>query len=239
MDVVRQPWVKTVCETGFNAGHSAMLWLNSNPDVRLFSFDLGSYPYSLPAAGFMQKEFPERFTFVQGDSSLTLPAFRIANPHVTCDVSVVDGGHTQPYVSYDILNFWHMTPGPQNIVIMDDTPCGAFWCTGPRAAWAGMVNAGALKQNISVSLDPFRGYSTGSFVMKPGTADLASVPVPWSQPTVLAEGIVGSLAAEQSLSAGASSPNMSGSLPRAQQPSSFFAAPRGSSCAVGAATSAE
>ena len=33
---------KTVCETGFNAGHSAASWLkNSNPDAIYYGFDAG------------------------------------------------------------------------------------------------------------------------------------------------------------------------------------------------------
>ena len=34
-----QPWVHPVCETSFNAGHSAFNFLTSNPKVVLQSFD--------------------------------------------------------------------------------------------------------------------------------------------------------------------------------------------------------
>jgi len=34
--------MRTVCEVGFNWGHSAALWLDSNPNVRVLSFDRGA-----------------------------------------------------------------------------------------------------------------------------------------------------------------------------------------------------
>ena len=43
-EVARGPSVKTLCETGFNAGHSAAIWMNANPEARMFSFDLGQSP---------------------------------------------------------------------------------------------------------------------------------------------------------------------------------------------------
>lgn len=39
--------VRTVCEIGFNWGHSAALWLHSSPTVRVFSFDRGAPQRSL------------------------------------------------------------------------------------------------------------------------------------------------------------------------------------------------
>ncbi|CAM9373070.1 unnamed protein product, partial [Choristocarpus tenellus] len=47
--------VTTVCEVGFNAGHSALNWLlNSRPDTKVISFDLGEHPYVGHAAQFLQ-----------------------------------------------------------------------------------------------------------------------------------------------------------------------------------------
>ena len=39
--------VRTVCEVGFNWGHSAALWLHSSPNVRVLSFDRGAPQRSL------------------------------------------------------------------------------------------------------------------------------------------------------------------------------------------------
>ena len=38
-------FVTNICETGFNAGHSTFMWLNVNPDVHVYSFDIGIHRY--------------------------------------------------------------------------------------------------------------------------------------------------------------------------------------------------
>ncbi|ELR12831.1 uncharacterized protein ACA1_093780 [Acanthamoeba castellanii str. Neff] len=45
--VGRLPFVRTVCEIGFNAGHSATVWLTSQPGLRLQSFDIGLHGLEL------------------------------------------------------------------------------------------------------------------------------------------------------------------------------------------------
>ncbi len=92
--LVQAPFVETVCETGFNAGHSTLMWLTTNPRARVYSFDIGSHEYSRPMAQYLDKEFPGRLTVTLGDSKVTLPAFRKAHPEVTCDFLIIDGGHT-------------------------------------------------------------------------------------------------------------------------------------------------
>ena len=36
-----RPWVNTVCETGFNAGHSTLQWLTGSDHAKVYSFDIG------------------------------------------------------------------------------------------------------------------------------------------------------------------------------------------------------
>ena len=70
-----QAHVKTICETGFNAGHSALLFLLSNPEAKMISFDLAQYGYTLAASQWMAKKFPNRFEFIPGDSTITVPDY--------------------------------------------------------------------------------------------------------------------------------------------------------------------
>eukprot|EP00439_Symbiodinium_sp_Y106_P073058 s2900_g13.t1 len=51
--------VKTICEVGFNAGHSALRWL-THSSAKVLSFDLGDHPYSRPAAMWLASQFPEK-----------------------------------------------------------------------------------------------------------------------------------------------------------------------------------
>ena len=123
-------FVKTVCETGFNAGHSTLIWLLANPNVKVYSFDLNRHPCTAPMADYIRKRFPDRFTITYGNSTETLPAFRRENPDVKCDMSIADGGHTVPIASSDLENFYQMST-KLNIVFYDNHPdryeIGASW----------------------------------------------------------------------------------------------------------------
>ena len=59
-EIARAPWIKTICETGFNAGHSAAVFLNANPHARVISFDLGQFDYTLRNLRLMKEMFPDR-----------------------------------------------------------------------------------------------------------------------------------------------------------------------------------
>ncbi|KAI0221060.1 hypothetical protein LSAT2_027517, partial [Lamellibrachia satsuma] len=74
-----RPWVKTVCETGFNAGHSTLQWLTGSDDTIVYSFDIGSFKYTRPMADYLNKTFPGRLHLVIGDSLETLPHFSDSN----------------------------------------------------------------------------------------------------------------------------------------------------------------
>ena len=77
-----------VCETGFNAGQSALIWLLANPKAKLYSFDLGQYGYTQAAAEFMAEKFPGRFTFIAGNSVESLPKFIVDHPEARAWLSL-------------------------------------------------------------------------------------------------------------------------------------------------------
>ena len=45
--IARSPYVKNVCEVGFNAGHSTAIFLNANPKAKIWSWDLGQKIFSI------------------------------------------------------------------------------------------------------------------------------------------------------------------------------------------------
>ena len=89
---------KVVCETGFNAGHSAVTWLFSNPNITLHSYDLGNNPWSDMCVGFVKYIYGDRFHYHKGNSRDMLfankPPF---SEGVRCDLLSVDGDHSDPY----------------------------------------------------------------------------------------------------------------------------------------------
>lgn len=58
--VATHPSVRTVCETGFNAGYSTSVWLATNPLLKVINFDLPVMEYGASCAEFLQNKFPDR-----------------------------------------------------------------------------------------------------------------------------------------------------------------------------------
>jgi len=167
-NLASSPEVKTICETGFNGGHSSLRWLlHSNAHV--YSFDLAAHPYSLPAAQWMSQTFPDRFKITWGDSTVTLPIFAQQNPNVKCDVVFVDGGHLQDIATADLKNFRVMAQANATLmssrVMIDDTYCSPGWCLGPTTAWQEAVGAGIVQESSKwSSADGQRGWAEGRYV---------------------------------------------------------------------------
>jgi len=155
--------VQTICETGFNAGHSALRFLAmSSAKAKVYEFDMGSHNYSHPSAALLQKWFPERLTVTWGDSTKTLPEFVQKNPGVKCDVLVVDGGHQYEVSLSDLISFSKMAATGNRLTI-DDTPCNAGYCPGPTQAWEVLKASGCISEDRAQPMGQFRGFKTGRF----------------------------------------------------------------------------
>lgn len=116
------PRVKTICETGFNGGHSALRWLLTNPTARIISFDIGDGPgehHVEAAAAYLKEHFGDRFELVLGNSAETLPAYHAKHPEFRCDLSAVDGGHTYALAKHDLKNLREMTASDGTVAVDD------------------------------------------------------------------------------------------------------------------------
>ncbi len=122
-EIAKLDLVRTVCETGFNAGHSALMWLNGKPNTVLYSFDIAKHSYVMPMVRVMKSLFPGRLHFTPGDSTESLPHFIKKNPHVNCDLVVIDGGHSGIVPKLDFENLKKMViPGSLHMLLIDDLP---------------------------------------------------------------------------------------------------------------------
>jgi cephalosporin hydroxylase len=116
-----------LCEIGFNAGHSALLFLigrQASP-LEMTVFDIGEHRYTKPCLSHIQSRFPSvRFEYVEGDSTATMPAWidRNAAAVGAYDVVHVDGGHTEHCITNDMKNADRLVR-PGGLVIVDDTNC--------------------------------------------------------------------------------------------------------------------
>ena len=110
-----------VCETGYNAGHSAAFFLEIHPFIRYYGWDLGTeFSSAKPVAEMMKKKFGDRFHTIWGDSKVTVPSYLNATG-IKCDVISVDGEHTMNGSLSDLRNFMVASKNT-SLFLVDD--CG-------------------------------------------------------------------------------------------------------------------
>lgn len=110
----------TVCEVGFNAGHSALLFLDVLADSTLVEFDYGDMPWALQNAKLFDHIYGRRFHYILGDSGATIPSFAGEHPDLRCHVLFVDGAKGAAPRRKDILNLRPMSH-PGALVFGDET----------------------------------------------------------------------------------------------------------------------
>ena len=80
---MKQP---TVCEVGFCAGLSAMLFMESLPRARYVGWDLGDIGWTESNIELMRRAYGERFLGVAlGFAASTIPLYQQAHPELKCD----------------------------------------------------------------------------------------------------------------------------------------------------------
>jgi hypothetical protein len=106
--VANNSCINTICEIGFNAGNSALIWLMANPRARVIMFDTMTHAYSWTAMKFIRElkelnaSHSDRFEIFEGDSRETVKAFHEKYPNVKCDLLSIDGGHDYDIAVADI-----------------------------------------------------------------------------------------------------------------------------------------
>ena len=136
-----------ILEIGFNAGHSADMFLAAAPAAHLLSFDLGRHPAVAVGKGFIDARYPGRHTLVVGDSTASVPAFTALVADVRFEVLFIDGGHTEEVARADIANCRRLAAADA-IVAVDDTVFTPAWeqpyTVGPTQAWLEAVQSGVV-----------------------------------------------------------------------------------------------
>ncbi|KAI9032483.1 hypothetical protein DFJ74DRAFT_654504 [Hyaloraphidium curvatum] len=161
--MAREGWIRRICETGFNAGHSAVTFLSSNPNAELYSFDYLGHGYSLAAREAVSALFPGRLRVIGGDSAATVPAFAAEHPDHRCDFISVDGGHSYELATADLRNFARMA-AERNLVVIDDVECAEHYCEGPKRAWEDVKREGLVREMACYPLDfGKRGFCIGRY----------------------------------------------------------------------------
>lgn len=105
----------TICELGFNAGHSALLMLEALPDAKLVSFDLGDADWADANQKLLAFMYAPRFRYIKGDSAETVRAAA----DLKCDAFFIDGSKSTEARYADVLNFRSLSR-PGAILFMDE-----------------------------------------------------------------------------------------------------------------------
>jgi predicted O-methyltransferase YrrM len=139
-DLIRlteKPNIK-IMEIGFNAGHSAEIFLQNNKTLTLTSFDLGGHDYVTTAKEYIDSTYPNRHTLILGDSRQTIPEYIENNKDTKFDFIFVDGGHIYEIAKSDVDNCFHLSHD-DTIVAVDDVVFTREWeqeyTIGPTRTW--------------------------------------------------------------------------------------------------------
>jgi len=137
----------TICEVGFNAGHSAAVWLE-NTHAKLVEFDLLTLNYSHASRRFIEERYPGRVTFHQGPSRLTVSKYAEDVRNLTappCDLWLVDGDHGKN-VEHDFMNALAASHAG-TVFIVDDA--NMEW-PYVRRFWRAHVAVGSIEERSCV-----------------------------------------------------------------------------------------
>jgi hypothetical protein len=156
--------VKRILEIGFNAGHSAELFLQANSEVKVVSFDLGEHAYGKAAKEYIDMKFPGRHEIIWGDSTKTVPAYQ-GEPF---DLIFIDGGHTYAIALADLRNCAAFAKKDgTTMVVLDDTNRTSGWIhpvnTDIMNAWKKVLEEGLVKEDGYQDYTYARGITWGRY----------------------------------------------------------------------------
>jgi predicted O-methyltransferase YrrM len=128
------PSVVTVCETGFEIGHSALAFLHASPSTRVVSFDMMDTQYKLDCAAWLQQTYgKERVQVVAGNTADSVPQYLRDNPQLQCGVVFPDEGHDWRD-EVRTAKLFHPHATCQTIIVLD-------WGSDVSVMSGGVVNA--------------------------------------------------------------------------------------------------
>ena len=123
-----------IAEIGFNIGYSSIAFLESSPQAKVTSFEINTEASVKSAKEFIDSRYPDRHHLVYGDSTQTVPAFRVPRSADGFDLIFIDGGHEYSCVKADIANARRLARPGATLVVDDLTPWFK-WGIGPATAW--------------------------------------------------------------------------------------------------------
>ena len=106
---------KSVLEIGFNAGHSALIMLTANPQLKFVAVDIGWHAYAIPCFNYLHSVFGDRIEFIHSDSLQAWPFLMDRD----FDLVHIDGNHEPTHLEVDLVNAMTMTRRGTRILVDD------------------------------------------------------------------------------------------------------------------------
>jgi len=155
-----------VMEIGFNAGHSAEIFLYNNKELNLISFDLDEHNYIQTAKEYIDITYPNRHKLILGDSRVTVPKYFNDNKEIKFDIIFIDGGQDYEIVKADIENCINLA-NKDTIIIVDDIyiPDWRF-NDAIRKVWDEYLSQNKLIELNRKDYEPGRGMAWGKYVFE-------------------------------------------------------------------------
>ena len=164
--LVSKDKVLRVMEIGFNAGHSAEVFLASNRNIHLTSFDLGEYEIVAKAKTYIDTVYPGRHTLIIGNSVKTIPKFIQDNPGTKFDLIFIDGGHDYEVALADIENC-RVLAHDDTVVLLDDTMFDKQheqeYTIGPTRVWLEQIHTNKITEISRKHYGVGRGMARGTY----------------------------------------------------------------------------
>jgi hypothetical protein len=112
---------QSMLEIGFNAGHSALLALTINPNLKYLGIDYGNHSYTRPCFEYLRNLFGHRVDLWIGDSRELVPTLR--HSPARFDLFHIDGGHDFGVAYADLCTVIDLCSDNQ-VILFDDTKSG-------------------------------------------------------------------------------------------------------------------
>jgi hypothetical protein len=132
--------INSIMEIGFNAGHSALLFLLANPNSHLTCFDICSHAYTKPCFEYLSSQFVDRMDLYIGDSNSTVANFRDNNLGHTFDLIHIDGCHDYLIANIDFFVSFSMARD-STILIWDDVEIPSL-----KILWEGYIKSNMVTE---------------------------------------------------------------------------------------------
>lgn len=156
-----------VMEIGFNAGHSADIFLKNNKDIMLTSFDLCVHNYLNLAKEYIDINYPNRHKLIRGNSIETVPKYIADNVGYKFDLIFIDGAHDYNTANMDLLNCMKLAKDT-TIVILDDTIHTNGWdkwyTIDPTRVWKDNLLKNVITEINHIDYSIGRGMSWGRYI---------------------------------------------------------------------------